>query len=99
MQYFPVISGREKCDKILFLALDIAEVLAERHPQYRTTLAKNVSGTLIQRTEKLQLRTVELMMKYQSAQDVAASAEPWLGSLKHSVLALLQCNYRWAKVM
>ncbi|WP_433797601.1 DUF6493 family protein [Escherichia marmotae] len=92
MQYFPVISGREKCDKILFLALDIAEVLAERYPQYRTTLAKNVSGTLIQRTEKLQLRTVELMMKYQSAQDVAALAEPWLGSLKHSVLALLQCD-------
>ncbi|END3796800.1 DUF6493 family protein [Escherichia albertii] len=92
MQCFPVISGREKCDKSLLIALDIAETLAERYPQYRTTLAQNVSGTLIQRTEKLQLRTAELMLKYQPTQDVAALTEPWLGGLKHSVLALLQCD-------
>ncbi|MCV5802971.1 DUF6493 family protein, partial [Escherichia coli] len=30
--------------------------------------------------------------KYQAAQDVAALAEPWLAGLKHSVLALLQCD-------
>ncbi|EGO6621909.1 TPA: hypothetical protein KW989_002970 [Escherichia coli] len=92
MQCFPVISGREKCDKSLLIALDIAGDLAERYPQYRTTLAQNVSGTLIQRSEKLQLRTAELMLKYQLAQDVAALAEPWLAGLKHSVLALLQCD-------
>lgn len=66
--------------------------MAVRYPQYRTTLAQNISGALIQRSEKLQLRTAELMLKYRAAQDVAALAEPWLAGLKHSVLALLQCD-------
>lgn len=90
MQHLQAITGREKCDKALLIALNIADMLTERFPQYRASLAQMVSGALIQSTEKIQLRAAELMLKYHTAKDIAPLVEPYLNGLKNSVTVLLQ---------
>lgn len=92
MQHLPAITGREKCDKSLLLALDIADMLAERFPEYRSELAQNASGALIQTAEKVQLRAAQLMLKYSSLADCAPLIAPYRGGLKHSVAALLHSD-------
>ena len=90
MQSLSAMTGREKCDKSLLAALNIAEALAERFPEYRPTLAQDVSGALIQGNETVQLCAAKLMLKYASAADVVTLVEPYRNGLKRRVAELLQ---------
>ncbi|EGO8360472.1 hypothetical protein EYW98_13630 [Escherichia coli] len=90
MQHLPAITGREKCDKSLLLALDMIGKLAERFPEYRASLAQNISGMLLQQNEKVQLGVAQLMVKYSSIAELSPWVEPYREGLKCSVAALLQ---------
>jgi len=90
MQHLPILTGRENVDKSLLIALNIADAFAERFPPYRTSLAQTVCGALIQQNEVVQRRTAQVMLHYQSAEQLTSLIEPYRDALTPAVAALLQ---------